>query len=263
MKRLSLIIASSFFLSFSCHSQNDPWMIDQVTYEVCSQLEDYDELAQITNEQLKEIFCGTINKYQHKWDKQLQDFPNSQDENVRYSYYCQIIEHKLSLDCEKFRLADPIIDKTVKDNEMLRKLYLQVKEFVITAENSADIGLLPAYFNPLINQVKLKEDLGKLVAELRIYKKNSSVNITISPEELKFLINFYNYKNGNDNLMMIINFNDDSDMLIDHWTIKTKEELALERVDLDGDELDMDFEDIIAPPPVLNEYSIKRKDNDR
>lgn len=255
-KLVLLIIISS--ISFPTFSQDD-WKVDEVTDEICSLLASEQKNSTITKEKIDEIFYGTILNRQSIWNPPVEkSFPDSEQE-VRNSAYYVIINQKLLLNCPEFEPYDEVIDKTHKTNESRRIQYLNVKKFIVSVENLVDNGILLNLFDRSLNREQLEIELNKLKAELSKYKEPSIFSIVNN--ENKFFINVYDYRTGDDYLILEISFNNQVEQKFGSLSVKYKEELDLEKQNqLDEEaQLEMDFNDIMSMPPT--EEPTNKNDN--
>jgi hypothetical protein len=247
-KHLLLILTLTY--SLRSYSQDDSWMVDEVTEEICSLLISRHNDKTATKEEINEIFYGTILKGQNTWNPPMEkSFPDT-DQEVRNSAYYIIINQKLLLNCPAFEQYDGVIDKTFTANESRRKQYLSIKKFIISSENLTDNSILLKQFDNSLNIEQLEIELEKLKTELVKYKSPSMFNIVNNENE--FFVSVYDYKTGSDYLQLEINFKDLLEQKFGSWSVKYKDELDLEKLNqLDEEaQLETDFNDIMSIPPT-------------
>jgi len=258
MKKTYLILVGIVSMSTASYGQEDPWVIDKVSAEICTQLQQFESLQSIDKAILNKLYYGTINKYKTTWNKQLENFPNSQDQRARDSYYYQTINHRLLISCTQFQEVDGKIDKTLSGNPLMRSFYLQVKEFTISAENNPGSEGLQKYFSKAVEVEQLNADLQQLKAAIDQYKHLSNLNIVNSGN--RFFISLYDYQTGIDYVNINLVFQDLTDLLVDNWNFKLKDELEKERMEFEKAELEGDFDDIMSlPSGIVADTVIKNK----
>lgn len=245
MKKISILLLSFFLVIINCYSQNETKPVDKVVSEVCTSLDNIADLENLSNEDITQIVRNAIDENRLEWENGLDAIPDSRRNGE--DVFTHLLNHRLILDCEKFRTVDYKYDQKFSYNVDLRKLYLATKKFLTSIETETDHEALSGYFSSSIDQIKLYEELKDLKSELENYKHFSSVFIMKPDGWLGFHINIYDYKAGDENAIIMILFEDTTDLLIDEWMYKTKEEIAMERSK--QEDVYIDFKNIPPPPP--------------
>jgi hypothetical protein len=260
MNQLHLLFISLLITALTCHGQTETKAVDLVVLEVCSHLDTIDPLEQLTKEEAAQIVRGALQKHWVEWENGLDGIPNSRRNGQNIFSY--LLEHRLLLDCEKFRVIHSKIDQFM-NNEDYRKLYLWTKEFLISMETETDLEPYTKHFSPSIDPDTLNKDLNDLKKELDKYKRSSSILI-MRPHEMKgFFISLFDYKTGDANLQIIVKFRNTTDTLIHEWTFRTKAEIEVRRAKKKQEEKELNSRIMLSDPPPAPPPPALKSDGDR
>lgn len=242
MNRLLIItLFLTVFYSLT-YSQDNTEVIDKISQEICASLDSIDNIEGLSETEAKQIIRLAILRNKLEWDSELDKIENSR--RAGQTIFDYLLNHRLQQDCEKFRQVDNILDKYQIDNEKYRELYLTVKDFILKAESGESSKELVEYFDTKLHDSYTTSKLDLLKAEFETYKRLSGLYIMKRDDHLYFYVNVFNYKNGDENVAVMILFNDLKDNLIDEWEFKTKDEIEAERK-----KQEEEFENIPPPPP--------------
>ncbi|MFC2138128.1 hypothetical protein ACFLTE_08145 [Bacteroidota bacterium] len=243
MKKTFLTIIALTLLIPITFCQDNTEVVDKITKEICNDLNEVESIDSLTDYGAKLIIGKAILKHNEEWDRELDKIENSRGAGKTVFDY--LLNHRLQQNCDKFISVDNKLDKYLIDNVDFRKLYLSVKDFVITAEIENEVETLVKFFNSDIDKEELNKKLQFLKDELDQYKRLSGLYIIKTNDQLNFHVNVFDYKTGDENVAIMIVFNDLSDSLIDDWNFKTKQEIEAERAQEEDD-----FDDFPLPPPA-------------
>jgi hypothetical protein len=230
-------------LTISCQTKEH--IVDKVSNEICSELNKIENVDALTRNQAKSLIAKVILANKSEWNNELDKIENSR--NNGYDIFDNLLNHRLQLTCEKFKIVDNLIDKNFEKKPNKRELYLKVKEFIISAELETSTNNLLSFFNKSKRETVLKTKLKSLQNELFKYKSTSGLYIIWSEYENNgsvFIVNVFDYKTGNENIFVKIIFENKIDNLIDGIIFKNKGEIELERKKREKENIDF-----IPPPP--------------
>jgi hypothetical protein len=239
IKTLLLIFPLTIFCQTNEH------IVDKVANEICIELNEVENFDELTKSQAQEIMAKVFLSNKTEWNNELDKIEKSR--NNGYNIFDNLLNHRLQLTCEKFKIVDNLIDDYLKSKPNKRDLYLKVKEFILSAEIETNSNNLLSYFDKSKRETNLKTELKSLQTELFKYKKDSGLYIMWSEYENNgsiFIVNVFDYKTGNENVFIKIYFENENDSFIDGIVFKNKAEMELESKK--REEQSIEF---IPPPP--------------
>lgn len=242
---MSLIKVFILFLPFAVISQTQKHIVDKISDEICNELNRVDNFNEITKNQAQVIMAKVFLANKTEWDNELDKIENSRKNG--HNIFDNLLNHRLQLNCVKFRAVDNLLDNHFKKTPVKRDLYLKVKEFIISAETDSNTSNLLSFFNESNRDIILKIKLKSLQKELFECKTNSGLYIIWSEYENDgsvFIVNVFDYKTGNENILIKILFENEQDNLIDQIMFHNKKEIQLEKEKREKQNIDF-----IPPPP--------------
>jgi len=238
-------------LTLFCQTHNP--IAEKVSHQICSELNEIENISDLTKSEAQDILAKVFLAHRTEWNTELDKIENSR--NNGYTIFDNLLNHRLNLTCEKFKIIDHLFDNYLEKTPSKRKLYLNVKDFILSAELETDTNKLLPFFSESPKNSNLTATLQSLQSELSNYKKNSGLHIMWSEYKNNgsvFIVTISDYVTGNENVLIKIIFENENDPLIDGIVFKTKAEIELERKDREKQNIDF-----IPPPP--HPPTIKKK----
>ncbi|GAA4279160.1 hypothetical protein [Aquimarina mytili] len=242
---MNLIKTLILFIPFTIFCQTKKHIVDKVSNEICSELNKIENFDDITKSQAQNIMAKVFLANKTEWDNELDKIENSR--NNGYNIFDNLLNHRLQLTCKKFKKVDNLIDSYLEKKPSKRKLYLKVKEFIISAELESNTNNLLSFFNESKRKADLTTKLKSLQSELLKHKKESGLYIMRSEYENNgsiFIINVFDYKTGNENVFIKMLFENEKDSFIDGLVFKNQTEIKLEKEKREKQNIDF-----VPPPP--------------
>lgn len=238
MIKLLLITFSSLIFSLTIYSQDNTIVVDKVATKICNDLKTVENIDSLSDYEAKIIIGRAILEYKNDWENELDKIENSR--NAGQTVFDYLLNHRLQQECDNFKAIDNKLDNYLTNNSDFRGLYLTVKDLVLSAESDIETEILTNFFDPELDKSELIERLEHLKKVLNLHKRLSGLYIMKRDNLLYFYVNVFDYKTGDENVAIMISFDDLDDNLIDEWDFKTKEELEAERqVEEDYDEMEI------------------------
>ncbi|GAB1856198.1 hypothetical protein MHTCC0001_10330 [Flavobacteriaceae bacterium MHTCC 0001] len=242
---MNLIKVFVLLLPFTILSQTKKHIVDKISDEICNELNSVDNFNEITKNQAQVIMAKVFLANKIEWDNELDKIENSR--NNGHNIFDNLLNHRLQLNCVKFRIVDNLLDNHLEKRPVKRNLYLKVKEFIISAETESKTSNLLSFFSESNRDITLKTKLKSLQKELSECKTNSGLYIMWSEYENDgsvFVVNVFDYKTGNENVFIKILFENEQDNLIDKIIFHNKKEIELEKEKREKQNINF-----IPPPP--------------
>jgi hypothetical protein len=250
---MNLIKILIFCLPLTIYCQTHNHIVEKVSHQICNELNEIENISELTKSQAQNILAKVFFANRTEWNTELDNIEHSR--NNGYNIFDNLLNHRLNLTCPKFKIIDYLFDNYLEKTPSKRALYLDVKDFIISAELETDTNKLLSYFSESPRNTNLTATLQSLQRELSNYKTNSGLHIMWSEYKNMgsvFIVTISEYQTGNENVLIKIIFENENDRLIDGIVFKNKAEIELERKEREKQTIDF-----IPPPP--HPTSIKKK----